>query len=103
MNHSSNRSPSRQSPSKSTRADFRSPRKKEKSRGFPTTPRSAEKQKNTLMTKLRRLMEQNLRLAAQNQSLKQNNKHLLDGAVVSRPCPDLCRPPKSRTTTRRSC
>ena len=80
-------SPSRQaSPtSKSGRVDPRTPKKREKSRGFPTTPRSAEKQKNTLMLKLRRLMEQNMRLAATNNQLKGNNKHLLDGAVVSSP------------------
>ena len=51
--------------------------------GFPTTPRALEKQKKMLQSKLKRLMEGNLRLQATNKTLQQQNRHHLDCAVVS--------------------
>ena len=62
---------------------FRTPTKRKDKNHFPTTPRSVEKQKKILGAKLKRLMENNLRLNATNKMLKGTNKVLLDRAVVS--------------------
>lgn len=59
---------------------YKTPKKKERN-NFPTTPRSVEKQKKMLGARLKRLMEQNLRLNATNKILKAQNKQLLDQAV----------------------
>lgn len=48
---------------------------------FPSTPRSVEKQKAIMATKLKRLLEQNLRLKSTNEILKENNGHVLSQAV----------------------
>lgn len=58
-------------------AAFRTPKKKERNT-FPTTPRSVEKQKKMLGARLKRLMEQHLRLTATNKMLKGTNKTLID-------------------------
>ena len=69
-------------PSPTKSAGGRSPSKdKNKSKGFPTTPRSAEKTQNNLLGKLRSLMQQNVRLNQTNSTLKCENKELLDKAV----------------------
>ena len=62
---------------------FRTPTKKRERNTFPTTPRSVEKQKKMLGARLKRLMEQHLRLNATNKMLKATNQTLLDQAVVS--------------------
>lgn len=54
------------------------PKKKDHRNGFPTTPRSVEKQKKMLQARLKRLMENNLRLTATNKILKTNNKNLVE-------------------------
>jgi hypothetical protein len=63
------------SPAKNKSAT-RSPDKKKQ--GFPTTPRSVEKQRKMIQARLKRMMEMNLRLTATNQVLQQTNKQLLD-------------------------
>jgi len=71
------------SPSKHThQRAYRTPKKKERN-NVPTTPRSVEKQKKLLGARLKRLMENHLRLTATNKMLKNTNKTLLDQAVVS--------------------
>ena len=77
MQASKNASPNARQP-----AAYRTPKKKERNT-FPTTPRSVEKQKKLLGARLKRLMEQHLRLNATNKMLKNTNKTLLDQAVVS--------------------
>jgi len=62
---------------------YKTPKKKDQKNTFPTTPRSVEKQKKILQARLKRLMEHNLRLNAQNQILTANSKQLLVQAVVS--------------------
>ena len=62
---------------------YRTPTKKKERNTFPTTPRSVEKQKKMLGARLKRLMENHLRLTATNKMLKGTNKTLLDQAVVS--------------------
>jgi hypothetical protein len=52
-------------------------RKKNMEKKFPSTPRSVEKQKAIMATKLKRLLEQNLRLKSTNEILKENNGHVL--------------------------
>ena len=47
---------------------FRTPKKKDKNT-FPTTPRSVEKQKKILQARLKRLMENHLRMTATNKML----------------------------------
>ena len=42
-------------------------------KGFPTTPRSIEKQKKTLIHKLKKVMEDNMRLHAHNRTLNDKN------------------------------
>ena len=69
------------SPERKSQA-YRTPKKKERNT-FPTTPRSVEKQKKMLGARLKRLMENHLRLTATNKMLKGTNKTLLDQAVVS--------------------
>ena len=64
-------------------AGFNTPGKKDQKNVFPTTPRSVEKQKKILQARLKRLMEHNFRLNAQNQVLNTNSKQLLLQAVVS--------------------
>lgn len=49
---------------------YKTPTKKKDKNAFPTTPRSIEKQQKNLKAKLKRLMEQNLRLTATNRILK---------------------------------
>ena len=51
-----------------------SPEKK----GFPTTPRSIEKQKKQIAHKLKRAMDDNIRLHAHNRCLKETNVKILD-------------------------
>jgi hypothetical protein len=51
-----------------------SPEKK----GFPTTPRSIEKQKKILGAKLKKAMDDNIRLHAHNRCLKETNTNLMD-------------------------
>ena len=63
------------------RGSSKTPEKKKQ--GFPTTPRSVEKQRKMLQARLKRLMEHNLRLSATNQVLEKTNKQLLDQAIVS--------------------
>lgn len=50
----------------------------DKKRGFPTTPNSIEKQKKLLAGKLKRAMEDNMRLKAHNRCLKDNNQKYMD-------------------------
>ena len=64
------------------RSQYKTPKKRERNT-FPTTPRSVEKQKKMLGARLKRLMENHLRLTATNKMLKGMNKTLLDQAVVS--------------------
>lgn len=59
------------SPNKGTATGGKSPKK---TNTFPTTPRGQSKQKNILLINLRKLMEHNFRLTAQNQILKTNSK-----------------------------
>lgn len=74
-------SPTRgQSPNGRQPAAYRTPKKRERN-NFPTTPRSVEKQKKMLGARLKRLMEQHLRLNATNKMLKGMNVTLLDQAV----------------------
>ena len=72
-----------QSPNSRQPAAYRTPTKRKDRNTFPTTPRSVEKQKKLLGARLKRLMEQHLRLNATNTMLKNTNKTLLDQAVVS--------------------
>ena len=72
-----------QSPNARQPAAYRTPTKRKERNTFPTTPRSVEKQKKLLGGRLKRLMEQHLRLTATNKMLKGTNKTLLDKAVVS--------------------
>ena len=65
------------------RIPYRTPIKKRERNTFPTTPRSVEKQKNMIGTRLKRLMENHLRLTATNKMLNGMNKTSLDHAVVS--------------------
>ena len=65
------------------RIPTRTPIKKRERNTFPTTPRSVEKQKKMLGSRLKRLMENHLRLTATNKMLKGMNKTMLDHAVVS--------------------
>ena len=78
-------SPTRAGGSPNTRqpAPYRTPTKKKERNTFPTTPRSVEKQKKLLGGRLKRLMENHLRLTATNKMLKGMNTTLLDKAVVS--------------------
>jgi hypothetical protein len=62
------------SPTRRGRSQSRDPEKK----GFPTTPRSIDKQKKILQTKLKKVMEDNLRLKAHNRTLKDTNEKYLD-------------------------
>ena len=70
-NQSSPTSPDRRT------AGFNTPGKKDQKNAFPTTPRSVEKQKKIQQARLKRLMEHNFRLNAQNQILNTNGKQLL--------------------------
>ena len=65
------------------RIPYRTPIKKRERNTFPTTPRSVEKQKKMIGTRLKRLMENHLRLTATNKMLNGMNKTSLDHAVVS--------------------
>ncbi len=47
-----------------------------------TTPRSIEKHKKNLTNKLKRAMEENLRIKAQNKSLKDVNQKYIDAFSV---------------------
>ena len=67
------------------RIPSRTPVRKRERNTFPTTPRSVEKQKKMLGARMKRLMEQHLRLTATNRMLKGMNKTMLDHAVVSHP------------------
>ena len=72
------------SPKKTTGSSpekFRTPTKK--SNNFPTTPSSVEKQKKMLKARLKRLLEQNLKLTATNTNLKRQSKEFLNQACVS--------------------
>lgn len=91
------------SPSKTRQGSPSPSKKKDKQKGFPTTPRSAEKTKNTMVGKLKRLMEANMRLTASNAQLKTSNKQLLDSAVVSPLLLTLYRQQKCVTISKRSC
>ena len=71
------------SPNKNERPAYRTPTKKRERNTFPTTPRSVEKQKKMIGARLKRLMENHLRLTATNKMLKGLNTTLLDQAVVS--------------------
>jgi len=62
---------------------FASPKKKDNKKGFPTTPRSAEKKKSSMLHKLMGLLDMNLKHAQLNQDLGEQNKQLLDSAVVA--------------------
>ena len=62
---------------------FRTPTKKKDKNTFPTTPRSVEKQKKMLGARLKRLMEQHLRINATNKMLSKTNKGLFDQVMVS--------------------
>jgi len=42
-------------------------------KGFPTTPRSIEKQKKALAHKLKKAMDDNMRLHAHNRTLNEKN------------------------------
>ena len=79
-------SPSKAGKSPDTRqqnaGQYRTPKRKERN-AFPTTPRSVEKQKKMLGARLKRLMENHLRLTATNKMLKGMNTTLLDQACVS--------------------
>lgn len=59
-------------------AQFRTPTKRKEKNTFPTTPRSVEKQKKMLQARLKRLMENHLRMTATNKMLSNTNKMLLD-------------------------
>ncbi len=74
------------SPQKEKPAAYRTPTKKRERNTFPTTPRSVEKQKKLIGGRLKRLMENHLRLQATNKMLKSTNATMLDKAVVSRIC-----------------
>ena len=50
----------------------------EKKRGFPTTPRAFEKQKKILAGRLKKAMDDNIRLHAHNRCLKERNIKFLD-------------------------
>lgn len=56
-------------------------RKKIIDKKFPSTPRSVEKQKAIMATKLKRLLETNLRLKADNGILKEDNQKILTNSV----------------------
>lgn len=71
-----------QSPNARQSTPYRTPKRKERNT-FPTTPRSVEKQKKMLGARLKRLMENHLRLTATNKMLKGMNTTLLDQACVS--------------------
>ena len=64
-------------------AQFRTPTKRKDKNTFPTTPRSVEKQKKMLQARLKRLMENHLRMTATNKMLNRTNKVLLDQVMVS--------------------
>ena len=73
-------SPSKSGHNANTRQNpspYRTPKRKERNT-FPTTPRSVEKQKKMLGARLKRLMENHLRLTATNKMLKGMNTTLLD-------------------------
>ena len=54
-----------------------SPTMSAEKKGFPTTPRSIEKQKKILAARLKKAMDENIKLKAHNQCLKETNqKHL---------------------------
>ena len=76
-------SPNKRNGSQNERPAYRTPTKKRERNTFPTTPRSVEKQKKMLGARLKRLMENHLRLTATNKMLKGMNTTLLDQAVVS--------------------
>lgn len=57
-----------------TEGQSKSPERK----GFPTTPRSIEKQKKILAARLKKAMEDNIRLHAHNKCLKETNTQLMD-------------------------
>ena len=76
-------SPKKSSPERRQTAAYRTPTKRRERNTFPTTPRSVEKQKKLIGARLKRLMENHLRLTATNKMLKGTNKALLDQAVVS--------------------
>ena len=65
------------------KSEFRTPTKKKDKNTFPTTPRSVEKQKKMLGARLKRLMEQHLRMEATNKMLTKQNKALFDQVMVS--------------------
>ena len=65
------------------KGEFRTPTKKKDKNTFPTTPRSVEKQKKMLGARLKRLMEQHLRMSATNKMLTKQNKALFDQVMVS--------------------
>ena len=46
-------------------------------KGFPTTPRSIEKQKKALAHKLKKAMDDNMRLHAHNRTLNEKNQMFL--------------------------
>ncbi len=51
-------------------------------KAVPKTPRSIEKQKNMLQAKLKRAMEDNIRLRAHNKLIKETNEKYLEAFAM---------------------